>query len=72
MKNVRSLKKLYEKQLYQVEYDELIDSLRVKYNYTFKDATVDLIIEKSDSVRFGMEYPNLDEVKNEGLFTLAE
>ncbi len=66
-----NLKKMYEKQRYQVEYDNLINSLRVKYNYSLNDATVDLLMEKSDSVRFGMEYPNLDLVKDEVLFTYA-
>ncbi|RKY99689.1 MAG: hypothetical protein DRQ13_01820, partial [Ignavibacteriae bacterium] len=66
-----NLKKLYEKQRYQVEYDNLIDSLRVKYNFSVNDATVDLLMEKSDSVRFGMEYPNLELVKDEVLFTYA-
>jgi len=66
-----NLKKLFEKQRYQVEYDNLIDSLRIKYNYSVNDATVDLLMEKSDSVRFGMEYPNLDLVKDEVLITYA-
>jgi len=66
-----NLKKMYEKQRYQVDYDNLINSLRVKYNYSLNDATVDLLVGKSDSVRFGMEYPNLDLVKDEVLFTYA-
>ena len=66
-----NLKKLFEKQRYQVEYDNLIDSLRVKYNYSVNDETVELLMEKSDSVRFGMEYPNLDAVKDEVLFSYA-
>ncbi len=66
-----NLKKMFEKQRYQVEYDNLIDSLRVKYNYSLNDVTVDLLMEKSDSVRFGMEYPNLDLVKDEVLFIYA-
>jgi len=66
-----NLKKMYEKQRYQVGYDNLINSLRVKYNYSLNDATVDLLVGKSDSVRFGMEYPNLDLVKDEVLFTYA-
>jgi len=66
-----NLKKLFEKQRYQVEYDNLIDSLRVKYNYSVNDETLDLLMEKSDSVRFGMEYPNLDLVKDEVLFSYA-
>jgi peptidyl-prolyl cis-trans isomerase SurA len=67
-----NLKKMYEKQRYQVDYDNLINSLRVKYNYSLNDATVDLLVGKSDSVRFGMEYPKLDLVKDEVLFTYAE
>ncbi|MBT8386743.1 MAG: peptidylprolyl isomerase [Ignavibacteria bacterium] len=66
-----NLKEMYEKQRYQFDYDNLINSLRVKYNYNLNDVTVDLLVEKSDSVRFGMEYPNLDLVKDEVLFTCA-
>ncbi|NNG26621.1 MAG: hypothetical protein HKM87_03790 [Ignavibacteriaceae bacterium] len=66
-----NLKTMFEKQRYQVEYDNLIDSLRAKYNYKLSDTTVDLLMEKSDSVRFGMEYPNLDLVKDEELFSYA-
>jgi peptidyl-prolyl cis-trans isomerase SurA len=66
-----NLKEMYEKQRYQVDYDNVINSLRVKYNYNLNDAAVDLLMEKSDSVRFGMEYPNLDLVKDEVLFTYA-
>lgn len=63
------LKTLYQKQRYQIDYRAMIDTLRKRYNYKLNDDVVNLIIEKSDSARFGMEYKNLDEIKDNVLFT---
>lgn len=65
----KELKDLFQKQRYQIAYQALIDSLRKKYNYILNDDIVDLIINKSDSARFGMEYKNIDAVKGKVLFS---
>lgn len=65
------LKKRYRKQRYQADYDRYIDSLKSKYNYVLDESTVDLIVENSDSSRFGIDYPNPDAIAGKTLFTYA-
>jgi peptidyl-prolyl cis-trans isomerase SurA len=65
----QELKDIFQKQRYQIAYKALVDSLRKKYNYKLNDDIVDLIVEKSDSARFGMEYKNLDAIKGKVLFS---
>ena len=65
----QQLKDMFKKQRFQIEYNALIDTLRKKYNYKLNDDVVDLIIEKSDSARFGMDYKNLDALKRKVLFS---
>jgi len=66
------LRNTYKKQQYQVDYDKYIESLRSKYNYVLNEQRVDLLIEKSDSIRFGMAHPRLDEIKDAVLFSFAD
>ncbi|MCH7772049.1 MAG: peptidylprolyl isomerase [Bacteroidetes bacterium] len=65
------LKKIYQKQRYQADYDGYIDSLKSKYNYVLDETTVDLIIENCDSSSFGIDYPNPDAIAGKTLFTYA-
>ncbi len=65
----QQLKDMFKKQRFQIEYNALVDTLRKKYNYKLNDDVVDLIIEKSDSARFGMDYKNLDALKGNVLFS---
>ena len=64
-----NLKKIYEKQRYKTDYATYIENLKTKYNYTQNEQTVDMIIDNSDSIRFGVEYPNLDLLEGKNLFT---
>jgi peptidyl-prolyl cis-trans isomerase SurA len=64
------LRDTYKKQQYQADYDNFIKSLRSKYNYSLNEENVDLLIENSDSIRFGMSHPKLSEIENEVLFTI--
>jgi peptidyl-prolyl cis-trans isomerase SurA len=66
-----NLRKIYQKQRYQVDYDNYISKLKSKYNYVLDDAVVDLIVENCDSSRFGIDYPNPDAISNQTLFTFA-
>lgn len=66
-----NLKKMYRKQRYQADFDRYINSLKSKYNYALDETTVDLIIENSDSSRFGIDYPNPDAIAGKTLFTYA-
>jgi peptidyl-prolyl cis-trans isomerase SurA len=63
------LKKIYQKQRYQADYDGYINSLKTKYNYVLDETTVDLIIENCDSSRFGIDYANPDAIADKTLFT---
>ena len=64
-----NLLNMYKKQRYDIDYANYINSLKNKYNYVLNEQTIDLIIENSDSVRFGIEYPNPDAIKDQELFT---
>lgn len=66
-----NLKKSYEKQRYKKDYASYIENLKTKYNYTLNEQTVDVIIDNSDSIRFGVEYPNLDLLEGMNLFNYA-
>ncbi|GMR25578.1 MAG: hypothetical protein BMS9Abin39_0887 [Ignavibacteria bacterium] len=66
-----NLKKIYEKQRYKTDYANYIENLKTKYNFTLNEQTVDMIIDNSDSIRFGVEYPNLDLLEGKNLFTYA-
>lgn len=66
-----NLLNMYKKQRYDIDYSNYINSLKSKYNYVLEEQTIDMIIENSDSVRFGIEYPNPDAINNMVLFTYA-
>jgi peptidyl-prolyl cis-trans isomerase SurA len=69
--NRDDLKKIYQKQRYQADYDGYINSLKSKYNYVLDETTVDLIVENCDSSRFGIDYANPDAIAGKTLFTYA-
>lgn len=66
-----NLRKIYQKQRYQADYDSYIDKLKSKYKYEINDDVVDLIVENCDSSRFGIDYPNPDAIANQTIFTIA-
>ncbi len=66
-----NLKKLFERQSYQIKRGELIDSLRGKFNYKINEETVNFIISNSDSVKLDAEHPKLSEFKDKTLFNYA-
>jgi peptidyl-prolyl cis-trans isomerase SurA len=66
------LKNMYKKQRYDADLKKVADSLRTKYNFTVNEEMVDYLIEQSDSVRFGMVHPRLDEISDKVLFTYSD
>ena len=66
-----NLKKMYQNQSYQADYNKYIEKLKSKYNYVLNDKTVNTIIENCDSSRFGVDYPNPDAIANKILFSYA-
>ena len=68
---IENLKSIFNKQRAQHEREALINSLKEKYNFTLNNDTFNLLIQESDSVRFGMVHPKLDELADKVLFTYA-
>jgi peptidyl-prolyl cis-trans isomerase SurA len=66
-----NLRNIFNKQRYQFEHDNLISSLRTKYNYTLDDSAVDFLIANSDSLRFGMVHPKLSDISQTNLFAYS-
>jgi peptidyl-prolyl cis-trans isomerase SurA len=67
-----NLKNIFNKQRYQHERDVLIDSLKKKYNFKIDESVLNNFIEKSDSLRFGMAHPRLNQIADEVLFSYAD
>ncbi len=66
-----NLKKMFERQSYQLKRGELVDSLHNKFNLKINEETVNFIISNSDSIKLDAEHPKLSEFKDKPLFTYA-
>ena len=66
-----NLLNIYKKQRYDIEYANYVNGLKNKYIFSLNEQTIDLIVENSDSVRFGVEYPNLVAIGDKDLFSYA-
>ena len=69
---VENLKNIFNKQRYQYEREALIDALKKKYNFAIDESVLKLFVENSDSLRFGMAHPRLDEMSENVLFNYAD
>ena len=69
---VENLKNIFNKQRYQYEREALIDSLKKKYNFSIDESVLKLFVENSDSLRFGMAHPRLDDMSENVLFNYAD
>ncbi len=70
----KSLKDIYEKTRRKIDYDKLVDSLAIKYNYQINDMNVKRVASNSDSTKINDGYLNSNLHKNFGkkvLFTIA-
>jgi len=65
------LKNLFKQIRYQAVYDELVNSLKEKYNLTINEETINKLASSLDSVRVGSEYNNIDELRDLPVFTYA-
>ncbi|MGD8305488.1 MAG: peptidylprolyl isomerase [Ignavibacteria bacterium] len=63
-----NLKKIYQKQRYDIDYKKYLNALRNKYNVTLDTNTVNIIVENCDSSRFGEDYFKIDVVTGKELF----
>lgn len=66
--DVKNLKELYQKNRYNDDYADYINSLKSKYKFTLNNETVDLIIDNCDSSRFGTEYKNKEAIIGKELY----
>lgn len=62
-----NLKKVYQKQRYDIDYKKYLNALKNKYNVTLDTNTVNLIVENCDSSRFGGAYTKIDVVTGKEL-----
>jgi peptidyl-prolyl cis-trans isomerase SurA len=49
----------------------MIESLKKKYDFKIDEAVLNLFVENSDSLRFGMVHPKFDEIAENVLYTYA-
>ncbi len=68
----QELKTMFNKQRYQHELEVLIDTLKNKYNFKIDQANLNLFVQESDSLRFGMVHPKYDELSDKVLFSYAD
>ncbi len=66
-----NLKTIFNKQRYQHELEVLIDSLKKKYDFKIDQESLNVFIESSDSLRFGMVHPKYEEISANVLFSYA-
>jgi len=67
-----NLKKMFERQSYQVKREEFINNLGTKYNYQINEETLNYILANSDSsAKLNGEHPKLQEFKDKTLFSYA-
>lgn len=67
----QNLKTMYQKQRYNADYANYIDSLKIRYNYVLNEDVVGLILARSDSSRFGTAYPHPEAIEGKVLFSCA-
>ncbi len=66
-----NLKKMFERQSYQVKRKAFIDNIRSKYNYKVNDETISYIVSNSDSVLLDGNHPSLPDFKDKEIFSYA-
>jgi peptidyl-prolyl cis-trans isomerase SurA len=67
-----NLKNMFNKQRYQHEREVLIDGLKKKYDFKIDEDILNMFVENSDSLRFGMVHPKYDEISGSVLFSYAK
>jgi len=66
-----NLKKMFERQSYQVKKGEFITNIRNKFNYQVNEETLNYILSNSDSVVLDGNHPNLPDFRDKVIFTYA-
>lgn len=66
-----NLKNILKRLRYQDIYNDYVNNLKKEFNFTVNESVFDKIIEYSDSVLIGTDYPNPDKVENEVVYSYA-
>lgn len=66
-----NLKNILKRLRYQDIYNDYVNNLKKEYNFTVNESVFDKIIEHSDSVLIGTEYPHSDLVGDEVIYSYA-
>lgn len=66
-----NLKNILKRLRYQDIYNDYVNNLKKEFNFTVNENLFDKIIEYSDSVLIGTDYPNPDKVENEVVYAYA-
>lgn len=66
-----NLKNILKRLRYQDLYNDYVNNLKKEYNFTVNENVFDMIIENSDSILIGADYPHLDKVGNEVVYSYA-
>lgn len=66
-----NIRNIYRRLRYPADHQNLISQLREKYNYQLNQRTIDRIVGYADSVKIGADYPAMDEIGNETVFSYA-
>ena len=65
------LKEMLKKTRYQDLYNELVDSYKKKYNYNLDNATLDIVVAHTDSIRIGSPVPDSSQFKDDILYSYS-
>lgn len=66
-----NLKNILKRLRYQDIYNNYVNNLKKENNFTVNENVFDLIIENSDSILIGADYPHLDKVGDEVIYSYA-
>ncbi len=66
-----NLRNLYKRLRYPTDHQNLISKLREKYNYQINQRTVERIIGYADSLKIGAEFPAMEQIGDETVFSYA-
>lgn len=67
-----NLRTIYKRLRYPNDHQNLVNDLREKYNYQVNQTTIDRIIGYADTIKIGVEYPAMDVIGNEIVFSFAK
>ena len=66
-----NLKNILKRLRYQDIYNDYVNNLKKEFNFTVNENVFDLIIENSDSILIGADYPHPDKVNDQVIYSYA-